>query len=240
MRRQAFLAVVGALGLCGSPAWAAKTNFTATLNSDLVPGDGTGVTGTGVFTYDDATHVLCGQISFDGEFTFKKLELNQQFEPPKTAPDNSQDLTPAMTTTKDPLANPIEFGARITPDALSEALLSELAYINIRSELRDDPIGVSSGGLVKAVAGGETITCAAQTNAPLVDSGTGPGTGTPTDGAPSGSGAATFDSGIQDLTKDDGGCSSAGGDVSFAGNCGLLAIAGLGLALVTRARRRGR
>lgn len=237
MRRQAFLAVVGALGLCGSPAWAAKTNFTATLNSDLAPLD-TGVTGTGEFTYDDATHVLCGRITVDGEFTFKKLELNQQFEPPATAPANSQDLTAAMTTAKDPLASPIEFGARITPDALAEALLSELTYINIRSELRDDPIGVTSGGLVKAAAGGETITCAAQTNAPLVDSGTGTGTGTPTDGAPSGAGAATFDSGIHDLTNDDGGCSTTGADASFAGNCGLLAIAGLGLALVTRARRR--
>lgn len=239
MRRQAFLAVVGALGLCGSPAWAAKTNFTATLNSDLAPSD-TGVTGTGVFTYDDATHVLCGRVSFDGEFTFKKLELNEAFEAPKTAPDHSQDLTPAMTTAKEPLANPIEFGARITPDALSEALLGELTYINLRSELRDEPIGVASGGLVKVVADGETITCAAQTNAPIVDSGAGAGTGTPTDGAPSGAGAGTFDSGIHDLGNDDGGCSASGADVSFAGNCGLLAIAGLGLALVTRARRRTR
>lgn len=237
MRRQAFLAVAGALGLCGAPAWAAKTNFTATLNSDLAPAD-TGVTGSGVFTYDDATHVLCGRITVEGEFTFRKLELNEAFEPPATAPASSQDLTPAMTTAKDPLASPIELGVRITPDALSEALLSELTYINIRSQLRDDPIGVASGGLVKAGEGSETVTCAAQTNAPIVDSGTGTGTGTPTDGAPSGAGAGTFDAGIHDLTNDDGGCSTAGTDASFAGNCGLLAIAGLGLALVTRARRR--
>lgn len=236
MRKQAFLPVVVALGLSAPEAWAAKTNFTANISDEI---NNTGVTGNGVFTYDDQTQVLCGRLTVDGldGITFKKLELNEAFEEPLKAPANRIDLTPAITTPKDPPTSPIELGLRITPAALSEALLSELTYINIRSELFDQDLGAASGGLVKAVDG-ETVTCAAQTNAPIIDAGTGTGTGTPTDGAPSGQGAGTFDAGLHDLTNDDGGCSTSGADASFAGNCGLLAIAGLGLALVTRARRR--
>ncbi len=230
MRNQLFLGVVAALGLCSSSAWATRTNYTAHLMGDA---SGSAATGDALFTYDDTTKVFCGKLTYTGlEGTAQELEIQA-------------DGTSAVSLVKLPtsLASPVVFSMVLTADNVDVSNIAKTPYTNLlTSTFPTTGDGEINGTLTALDQGTGTDAC------PLADAGadagkdasTSPGTTSSSSSSSSGSGTSgtttPTDAGTGSSSSS-GGCATVG-DTNAASGLGLATIAGMGLALVLRGRRR--
>jgi len=229
MRKQLFLGVVAALGLCSSSALAARTNFVAHLKDD---GSETGASGEATFTYDDTTRTLCGRLEY-----MKLAGVPQEFE--LQASGTAADVTLAKAPA--PLTSPLVFSKVLTVDDATNTIMKETPYVNLLTSTFPDRGEGEINGILEAPADGKgTDAC------PVVDAGTDAGKTTPPATSSSSSSSSsspddtssssTVDAG-KSSSSDGGGCSTVG-DSNAASGLGLATIAGMGLALILRGRRR--
>jgi len=228
MRKQLFLGVVAALGLCSSSAWATRTNYKAHIIGDV---SGSAGMGDATFTYDDTTKVFCGKVFYSG-----LTGTPQEFE---IQVSGSTAVSLAKLPTS--LASPFVFSKVLTTDQAAVTDLGNGPFVNLlTSSFSTSGEGELNGELASNDPGPDAC--------PVSDAGADAGkdastsTGTTSSSSSSSSGtdtsgsSSTPDAGTSP-SSDGGGCSTVG-DSNAASGIGLATIASMGVALILRGRRR--
>ena len=226
-----------ALLLASGVSSAATHKFTATMTGLQEAPDPvtTKATGTADITFNDAN----GKVS--GELTFKDLHLvNDDVTPMCTMAhihSGAVGVPGPPIVTFNCAAGKITFTDLAVPPAQIANLLAGNTYVNIHSGKYGD--GEIRGQLLKQVSDGGTeggiVDSGADTGAPGSSGSSG------TSGSSGSNGATTkpVDAGTTDGSGSgsDGGCSSTGSNTSSNG-LAIIGLAGLGLAIVTRSRKK--
>lgn len=239
---KAFLALASALALVlvSGVSNAAKTTYTATLNgAQEVPPTTSTATAVATLEHNDQGDTLKGDIVVTG-LTPAQLEAQHFHKAACGASAPAEGGGLAITGT-------MGGNGKITVDAtLDAAQLTALKagnlYLNLHT--RANPNGEIRG---QVFAMGSTATCPSADAGAPADAGkdsSAPGSsgtsGATTSGGSNGATTTRDDAGTTDEGSggDDGGCSTTGGSEGSGNGLALGALAGLGLAIVLRARKK--